>query len=50
VRLIGHRQVLFNSYSAQRNSVGVTQTTRRKTCAKWLGLVYVATNRGVLAT
>ena len=26
-------------YSALRNSVGVTPTTRRKTLAKWLGLV-----------
>ena len=25
--------------SELRNSVGVTPTTRRKTCAKWLGLV-----------
>ena len=29
----------WHGASELRNSVGVTPTTRRKTCAKWLGLV-----------
>jgi len=33
------RDMRVDLYNALRNSVGVTPTTRRKTCAKWLGLV-----------
>ena len=32
-------QKVSGRYSALRNSAGVTPTTRRKTWAKWLGLV-----------
>ncbi len=35
---IAIRLWLTRSYNALRNSVGVTPTTLRKTCAKWLGL------------
>ena len=33
------REKLAAFHSALRNSIGVTPTTRRKTLAKWLGLV-----------